>query len=556
MKIILREWYKNKQALSMLVIWFVANCIYLVVDMNITRMISFCFENPVQRNFLILIAMLIAGVVLTAMTRYFRGRANNTCFIKLNNQYGDKLLFSDYQIFTKYSVAHIMTYNEFNQKITSTMFLFTEIILFVFSMCVTLFGIWSISPGVIPPIVLLYIIGLSALNIINKQFYKVSAEFDKARTERNQNMENIINGFSEIRAFGMQVPMSCKLHRSNMKVMDTLKRSVMLLTEFHTSVELISNLGLMIIIAYGVHQIQIGNLTTAAAMSLALYIVKLINPVANIGDYIAEFNEMIAMSKNYGEILDYQNQMKKGYICKEDFQDKISVNHVNFKYAEDSELVLEDLNFEVKKGQKIGICGESGMGKSTIFKLLHHFYDPQGGSITIDGVDIRNIAPIPFSNLVGSVQQENVIFPGSIYENVKWVKPKATYEEIVEACKKASIYNFIMSLPNQFETEVGPRGLKLSGGQKQRISLARLFLKDPQIILLDEATSALDNETETFIQDAIASLSGKTIITIAHRLSTIRNSDKIFVIGKKGIVESGTHEELMNLHGVYYAMNK
>jgi ABC-type multidrug transport system fused ATPase/permease subunit len=210
----------------------------------------------------------------------------------------------------------------------------------------------------------------------------------------------------------------------------------------------------------------------------------------------------------------------------------------------------------IRKGERVGICGETGDGKSTLLKLLNRFYLPDSGHISIDHVNMDQITMSSYRKLVGSVQQENIVFPGSIRDNILFAVPNATEYELIEACKKAELYNFVSKLPEKFDTVVGPRGLTLSGGQKQRIALARLFLQDPEIILLDEATSALDNETETLIQDAIAKLEGKTIITVAHRLSTIKDCDCIYVMKGGRVAEFGTHEKLIERGGIYAAMNK
>ena len=256
------------------------------------------------------------------------------------------------------------------------------------------------------------------------------------------------------------------------------------------------------------------------------------------------------------ELMKYKNiDHPEAIMTLNSFKDKISINDVKFAYSETSS-VLNGLNIEIHKGEKIGICGETGDGKSTLLKLLNRFYIPNSGSISIDGVDINLTTLKSYRHMVGSVHQENIIFPGTIKQNILFAVPNATEYELIEACRKSEILDFVLSLPGKFDTIVGPRGLTLSGGQKQRIALARLFLQDPEIILLDEATSALDNETENLIQDTIKKLDGKTIITVAHRLSTIKDCDKIYVM-KGGIVaECGTHEELMHAHGLYFSMNK
>ena len=225
---------------------------------------------------------------------------------------------------------------------------------------------------------------------------------------------------------------------------------------------------------------------------------------------------------------------------------------VSFHYSDDDTPVLSHVSFEIPAGRSIALVGPSGSGKTTICSLLPRFYDVTGGRITIDGQDVRTLQLKSLRSQIGMVQQDVYLFCGSIRENIAYGKPGASMDEIVEAAKRANIHDFIMELPDGYDTYVGERGTRLSGGQKQRISIARVFLKNPPILILDEATSALDNESERWIQQSLEELAkDRTTITIAHRLSTIRNSDEIIVITEDGIAERGTHESLLAKNGLY-----
>ncbi len=238
-----------------------------------------------------------------------------------------------------------------------------------------------------------------------------------------------------------------------------------------------------------------------------------------------------------------------GELC--DVKGIIDYKDVCFSYEEE-EAVLEHINFHVDAGKSIAIVGPSGGGKTTLCALLPRFYDVTDGSVCIDGVDIRTVTQKSLRSYIGIVQQDVYLFNGTIRENIAYGKPEATDAEIYEAAKNADLLDFINGLPNGFDTEVGERGTRLSGGQKQRIAIARVFLKNPPILILDEATSALDNESERFIQESLDRLSvGRTTITIAHRLSTILGADEIIVLDSDGIRERGTHKELMKLDGIY-----
>lgn len=232
----------------------------------------------------------------------------------------------------------------------------------------------------------------------------------------------------------------------------------------------------------------------------------------------------------------------------------IVFKNVDFSYATTSE-VLKNVSFEIKKGETIALVGESGGGKTTICHLLPHFYNVSHGNIYYDNFDINEISFKALRKNIGIVQQDVFLFSGTIKDNILYGKLDATDEEVIEACKKAHLYKFIETLPNGIDTEVGERGVKLSGGQKQRVAIARIFLKNPSILILDEATSALDNTTEVSIQKSLSELAiGRTSIIVAHRLSTIKNADRIFVVNNGKIVESGSHEELMALKNEYYKL--
>ena len=233
----------------------------------------------------------------------------------------------------------------------------------------------------------------------------------------------------------------------------------------------------------------------------------------------------------------------KGHVCYED---------VSFHYSDDETTVLSHVSIEIPAGKSVALVGPSGGGKTTICSLLPRFYDVTGGRVTVDGQDIRSLTLKSLRSQIGVVQQDVYLFSGSIRDNIAYGKPDATEEEIIEAAKCANIHDFIMELPDQYDTFVGERGARLSGGQKQRISIARVFLKNPPILILDEATSALDNESERWIQHSLEELSkNRTTITIAHRLSTIKNADEIIVITENGIAERGTHETLLEKNGIY-----
>ncbi|MCQ2776248.1 MAG: ABC transporter ATP-binding protein/permease [Bacilli bacterium] len=286
----------------------------------------------------------------------------------------------------------------------------------------------------------------------------------------------------------------------------------------------------------------------AFAVSISLFV----NPITQLVQFTEQFQDGSAGFRRFIQIMDTPiDEQKEGVIEHIDLTGNIKFNRVFFKY-ETSEEIINDISFEIKPGETIALVGTSGGGKTTICHLIPNFYHVDDGQIFFDGVDINDISYKALRNNIGIVQQDVFLFNGSIKSNIRYGKLDATEEEIIEASKRANIYDFVMSLPNGFDTKIGERGVKLSGGQKQRISIARVFLKNPSILILDEATSALDNTTEIAIQNSLNELAkDRTSIIVAHRLSTIKNADRIFVINNGAIVESGNHEELMKLNGEY-----
>ena len=285
----------------------------------------------------------------------------------------------------------------------------------------------------------------------------------------------------------------------------------------------------------------------------ALYINIFVSPI----EVLVEFTEMLQKGysgfKRFNEVMETQPDIVDAPDSEElrEVNGVIDYQDVCFSYTE-NETVLDHINIHIDAGRSIALVGPSGGGKTTICSLLPRFYDVNSGSIKIDGKDIRGLTLESLRRAIGIVQQDVYLFAGTIRENIAYGRPGASDEEIIDAAKKANIHEFIMSLPDGYDTYAGERGARLSGGQKQRISIARVFLKDPKILILDEATSALDNESERHIQKSLEELvKNRTCITIAHRLSTIRNADEIIVIGENGIEERGTHQELIDKNNIY-----
>ncbi|KPH68457.1 ABC transporter ATP-binding protein, partial [Oceanobacillus caeni] len=322
----------------------------------------------------------------------------------------------------------------------------------------------------------------------------------------------------------------------------------------HSNIYMLMRLITLLVLVVGAWLTFNGQLSYGGLVSFVLYVNVLFNPIQKITALLELYPKGMAGFQRFVDLLDVSPDVKDKENAKEveTLKGDISFHNVTFGYEKTQAPVLNELSFDIKAGQTVAFVGSSGAGKTTICSLIPRFYDVTGGSITIDGIDIRDITKKSLRQQIGVVQQDVFLFTGTLRENIAYGNLHATDEEIEAAARQAHMEEFIRELPDGYETQVGERGLKLSGGQKQRIAIARMFLKNPPILILDEATSALDTETETIIQKALSDLAkDRTTLVIAHRLATIKNSDRIMVVSKDGIEEEGSHEELLARDGMF-----
>ncbi len=407
----------------------------------------------------------------------------------------------------------------------------------------------------VPLTILLMIVTLCMLLFSLKQNKSMQQTFMDNRQKIagvNASLQDTLAGIRVVKSFANEDIERHKFARSNERFLQSKKNNYHCMGKFQGGNNFFQGLLYVTILVAGGFFIAEGSLEPVALATYALYINIFITPI----EVLVEFTEMLQKGysgfKRFNEVMETQVEIQDAPDSHDlvNVQGVIDYKDVSFGY--DDEKVLDHLNIHIDSGKSIALVGPSGGGKTTICSLLLRFYDVTGGSIEIDGQDIRKLTLKSLRQSIGIVQQDVYLFTGSIKENISYGKPGASDEEIIEAAKKANIHDFIMSLPEGYDTYVGERGTRLSGGQKQRISIARIFLKDPKILILDEATSALDNESERHIQKSLEALAkNRTCITIAHRLSTIRNADEIIVIGNNGIVERGTHQFLLNKNNVY-----
>lgn len=371
----------------------------------------------------------------------------------------------------------------------------------------------------------------------------------------NSSIEDSILGIKVVKSFANEDIELKKFEKDNSKFLSIKKLFYKSMAGFNTVNRSIDGLMYFIVIVFGGYQMMKGRLVPGDMLAYIMYVSTLLLTVKRIVEFTEQFQKGMTGIERFNEIMSLEPEIvdSPNAIDLTDVRGDIEFKNVSFKYNEKLDYVLDNFNLDIHAGKNIALVGPSGGGKTTVCALIPRFYDVTKGGIYVDGKNIKDLSLHSLRNNIGIVQQDVYLFSGTIMENIRYGKPDATKEEIVEAAKLASAYDFIMELEHGFDTYVGERGVKLSGGQKQRISIARVFLKNPPILILDEATSALDNNSEAVIQESLEVLSkGRTTITIAHRLTTIQNADLIVVMTADGIVEKGNHQELMENKAYYY----
>lgn len=373
--------------------------------------------------------------------------------------------------------------------------------------------------------------------------------------EINTGIENNILGARVVKSFANEDLEVEKFHSENLQFLDIkrgfYKNFAMMQVVYRT----FDGIMYLMVIVLGGYLMMKGEITPGDMFLYTLYVNMLLATTKRLVEFMELFQKGMTGIERYIEIMDEENDIKdkENAIELKDVKGDIDFKNVSFSYGENGAKILKNFNLSIKAGENIALVGSSGVGKTTISNLIPRFYDVNEGSISLDGVNIKDFKQKSLRNKIGIVQQEVYLFSGTVYDNIIYGKNDASFEEVENAAKMAGAYEFIMDLENGFDTFIGERGANLSGGQKQRISIARVFLKNPPILILDEATSALDNTSEAIVQNSLEKLAnGRTTLTIAHRLSTIKNASRILVLTENGIEEEGTHEELLSKEGIYF----
>ena len=388
----------------------------------------------------------------------------------------------------------------------------------------------------------------------NQKMQRTFMENRKKIGDVNASLQDTLSGIRVVQSFTNEEIEKEKFQKSNHAFLVSKKDNYRCMGEFMSSNLFFQGMMYLVTLVYGGYLIANNEMSAADLAMYALYIGIFISPIQILVELMEMMQKGLSGFRRFLDVMETEPEIQDAPDAVElkDVKGRVCYEDVSFHYSDDETTVLSHVSIEIPAGKSVALVGPSGGGKTTICSLLPCFYDVTGGRVTVDGQDIRSLTLKSLRSQIGVVQQDVYLFSGSIRDNIAYGKPDATEEEIIEAAKCANIHDFIMELPDQYDTFVGERGARLSGGQKQRISIARVFLKNPPILILDEATSALDNESERWIQHSLEELSkNRTTITIAHRLSTIKNADEIIVITENGIAERGTHETLLEKNGIY-----
>ena len=388
----------------------------------------------------------------------------------------------------------------------------------------------------------------------NQKMQRTFMENRKKIGDVNASLQDTLSGIRVVQSFTNEEIEKNKFQKSNHAFLVSKKDNYRCMGEFMSSNLFFQGMMYLVTLVYGGYLIANNEMSAADLAMYALYIGIFISPIQILVELMEMMQKGLSGFRRFLDVMETEPEIKDAPDAVElkDVKGRVCYEDVSFHYSDDEATVLSHVSIEIPAGKSVALVGPSGGGKTTICSLLPRFYDVTDGRITVDGQDVRSLTLKSLRSQIGVVQQDVYLFSGSIRDNIAYGKPDATEEEIIEAAKCANIHDFIMELPDQYDTFVGERGARLSGGQKQRISIARVFLKNPPLLILDEATSALDNESERWIQHSLEELSkNRTTITIAHRLSTIKNADEIIVITENGIAERGTHETLLEKNGIY-----
>ena len=527
----------------------------------ITGTVVYLPKGEILPKILFLGGVMIILVAVQCFSNYFIGNYGHVMGAKIEYNMR-KEIFEHYQKLS-FSFYDNQKVGQLMSRITNDLFDITELlhhgpedvvisfIKFAGTLSILAWMNWrlALAAFVLIPVMFVY------AYILNKKMKRAFKTNREKVADINARIEDNLSGIRVVKSFANEEIEREKFMEGNRGFLESKKNSYFYMGQYHAGLTAFITMITVVVIVVGAVLLSNGTMNAPDLITFLLYISNFTEPVQKLINFTEQFQNGITGYERFREILSIDPEIKEceNPVEAKDIRGEVVFDDVGFRYEEGQEKVLSHVSLKVNAGEYVALVGTSGAGKTTLCSLIPRFYEVTFGTILLDGIDVRKYTLSSLRKSIGVVQQDVYLFAGTVLDNIRYGKVEATREEVIQAAKDANAHEFIMGLPQGYDTNIGQRGVKLSGGQKQRLSIARVFLKNPPVLIFDEATSALDNESEKVVQESLEKLAkNRTTFVIAHRLSTIRNAQRILVLTEEGISEEGSHEELMKKHGVYY----